>query len=67
MSRVTVDVTFAPHVREKIRECTARFAGAVNTPENCALIEADVAYHLQCFLGVPPGIFVVTARAEEDT
>lgn len=67
MTRLTVDVTLAPYVREKIRECSARFVGAVNTPENRALIEADVAYHLQCFLGVPPGVFVVTARSEEDT
>ena len=67
MSRITVDVALAPHVREKIRECSARFEGAVNTPENRALTEADVAYHLQCFLGVPPGMFVVTARSEENT
>jgi len=67
MSRITVDVTLAPYVREEILKITSQFKNLPDTPANRDELAAVVAYQLQCRTGVPPGTFVVTVRSKDDT
>lgn len=66
MTRLTVDVTLAPYVREQILKVTSQFEGLQDTPENREELADTVAYQLQCRTGVPPGTFVVTVRSEDE-
>lgn len=67
MSRLTVDVTLAPYIREEILKVSSQFMNRPDTPENRDELAAVVSYQLQCRTGVPPGTFVVTVRSEDDT
>jgi hypothetical protein len=66
MSRLTVDVTLAPYIREEILKIVSQFKNLQDTPENRAELAAVVSYQLHCRTGVPPGTFVVTTRSEDE-
>lgn len=65
MTRLTVDVTLAPYVREAIREISSQFEGQPNDQETREVLREALAYRLQCLTGAPPGMFVITVSTKE--
>ena len=66
MTRLTVDVTLAPYIREEILKISSQFKDLPDTPENRDELADVVSYQLQRRTGVPPGTFVVTVRSEDE-